>query len=167
MSIDDSGLILWTPVEGQLTSGEVVLTVSDNGEDGVLPFTQTFTIAVEPVNDSPEIISNPVLIAYEDEQYSYQIQVEDPDSDVFYYTLLFGPNNLELSDTGLITWVPTEGILSSGTVAFVVWDTDAPEMGVDLASKYSWVKERYQQSSDILGYDVLKKQEDPEVFVTH
>ena len=35
-----------------------------------------------------------------------------------------------------------------------------PEMGVDLASKYDWVKERYQQSSDILGYDVLKKQED-------
>ena len=141
MSIDDSGLILWTPVEGQLTSGEVVLTVSDNGEDGVLPFTQTFTIAVEPVNDSPEIISNPVLIAYEDEQYSYQIQVEDPDSDVFYYTLLFGPNNLELSDTGLITWVPTEGILNSGTVAFVVWDTDTPEMGVDFPALQEFVIE--------------------------
>ena len=39
-----------------------------------------------------------------------------------------------------------------------------PEMGVDLANKYSWVKERYQQSSDILGYDVLKKQEDPDLL---
>jgi malonyl CoA-acyl carrier protein transacylase len=37
-------------------------------------------------------------------------------------------------------------------------------MGVDLANKYSWVKERYQQSSDILGYDVLKKQEDPDLL---
>ena len=39
-----------------------------------------------------------------------------------------------------------------------------PEMGVDLANKYSWIKERYQQSSDILGYDVLKKQEDPDLL---
>ena len=39
-----------------------------------------------------------------------------------------------------------------------------PEMGVDLANKYSWVNERYQQSSDILGYDVLKKQEDPDLL---
>ena len=39
-----------------------------------------------------------------------------------------------------------------------------PEMGFDLASKFNWVKERYQQSSDILGYDVLKKQEDPDLL---
>ena len=39
-----------------------------------------------------------------------------------------------------------------------------PEMGVELASKFSWVKERYQQSSDILGYDVLKKQENPDLL---
>ena len=39
-----------------------------------------------------------------------------------------------------------------------------PEMGVDLANKYSWIKERYQQSSDILGYDVLKKQENPDLL---
>jgi len=37
-------------------------------------------------------------------------------------------------------------------------------MGVDLASKYNWVKERYQQSSDILGYDVLKNQDDPDLL---
>ena len=32
-------------------------------------------------------------------------------------------------------------------------------MGVELANRFRWIKERYQQSSDILGYDVLKKQE--------
>ena len=55
MQIDDSGLITWTPIEGQLTSRPIVLVVFDGGEDGVLPFTQTFTIIVEPVNDRPEI----------------------------------------------------------------------------------------------------------------
>ena len=46
------------------------------------------------------------------------------------------------------------------SILFTGQGSQFPEMGVDLANKYSWVKERYQQSSDILGYDVLKKQED-------
>ena len=50
------------------------------------------------------------------------------------------------------------------SILFTGQGSQFPEMGVDLASKYSWVKERYQQSSDILGYDVLKKQEDPELL---
>ena len=50
------------------------------------------------------------------------------------------------------------------SILFTGQGSQFPEMGVDLSSKYSWVKERYQQSSDILGYDVLKKQEDPELL---
>ena len=50
------------------------------------------------------------------------------------------------------------------SILFTGQGSQFPEMGVDLASKYSWVKERYQQSSDILGYDVLKKQEDPDLL---
>jgi len=50
------------------------------------------------------------------------------------------------------------------SILFTGQGSQFPEMGVDLANKYSWVKERYQQSSDILGYDVLKKQEDPELL---
>ena len=144
MSIDENGLISWIPIEGQLTSDEVVLVVSDSGDDGALPFTQTFIISVEPVNDIPEIVSNPPLIAYEDEQYSYQVEVSDPDSDIFYFTLLFGPDGLELDNSGLITWTPSEGILSSGTVAFVVWDTDSPEMGVDFPAIQEFVIEVFE-----------------------
>ena len=36
------------------------------------------------------------------------------------------------------------------SILFTGQGSQFPEMGVDLASKYSWVKERYQQSSDIL-----------------
>ena len=50
------------------------------------------------------------------------------------------------------------------SILFTGQGSQFPEMGIDLASKYSWVKKRYQQSSDILGYDVLKKQEDPELL---
>ena len=48
------------------------------------------------------------------------------------------------------------------SILFTGQGSQYPQMGVDLASKFSWVKERYQQSSDILGYDVLKKQENPD-----
>ena len=50
------------------------------------------------------------------------------------------------------------------SILFTGQGSQFPEMGVDLANKYSWVKGRYQQSSDILGYDVLKKQEDPDLL---
>jgi malonyl CoA-acyl carrier protein transacylase len=50
------------------------------------------------------------------------------------------------------------------SILFTGQGSQYPEMGIDLANKYSWVKERYQQSSDILEYDVLKKQEDPDLF---
>ncbi len=50
------------------------------------------------------------------------------------------------------------------SILFTGQGSQFPEMGVDLASKYSWVKERYLQSSDILGYDVLKKQEDQDLL---
>ena len=50
------------------------------------------------------------------------------------------------------------------SILFTGQGSQFPEMGIDLASKYSWVKERYQQSSDILGYDVFKKQEDPNLL---
>jgi len=45
------------------------------------------------------------------------------------------------------------------SILFTGQGSQFPEMGIDLANKFSWVSERYQQSSDILGYDVLKKQE--------
>ena len=50
------------------------------------------------------------------------------------------------------------------SILFTGQGSQFPEMGTDFANKYSWVKERYQQSSDILGYDVLKKQEDPDLL---
>ena len=38
------------------------------------------------------------------------------------------------------------------------------EMGTELINKFDWVRERYEQSSDILGYNVLKIQENPDLL---
>ena len=50
------------------------------------------------------------------------------------------------------------------SILFTGQGSQYPEMGVELSHNFSWVKERYKQSSDILGYDVLKKQENPEIL---
>ena len=50
------------------------------------------------------------------------------------------------------------------SILFTGQGSQFPEMGIELASQFRWVKERYQQSSDILGYDVLKKQENPDLL---
>ena len=44
------------------------------------------------------------------------------------------------------------------SILFTGQGSQFPEMGIELASQFNWVKERYQQSSDILEYDILKKQ---------
>ena len=50
------------------------------------------------------------------------------------------------------------------SIIFTGQGSQFPEMGIELASKYSWVQQRYQQSSDILGYDVLKMQENQDLL---
>ena len=50
------------------------------------------------------------------------------------------------------------------SILFTGQGSQYPEMGVELSNNFSWVKERYKQSSDILGYDVLKTQENPEIL---
>ena len=50
------------------------------------------------------------------------------------------------------------------SILFTGQGSQFPEMGLELASKFIWVKERYQQGSDILGYDVLKMQANPDLL---
>ena len=45
-------------------------------------------------------------------------------------------------------------------ILFTGQGSQYPEMGLDLSNNFKWVKDRYKKSSDILGYDVLKTQQD-------
>ena len=122
MLISDNGIVTWTPIEGILESGVIDILVFDGGEDGSEPANQIFEINVEAVNDAPVIISSPVIDAMEDVLYEYQIEVLDPDDTEFNYTLYSYPIGMDVSESGLITWMPTEGILSSGIVMIQVAD---------------------------------------------
>ena len=116
-----------TPTENWY--GEILVNVS--ASDGEYTASQSFNVNFQSVNDSPVIASNAITEASEDMVYNYQLEINDPDNSSFFYTLISGPEGMEIDEDGLITWIPTEGITSSGIVAIVVWDTDNPTSGVD------------------------------------
>tara|TARA_Y100000996_G_C22557735_1_gene656216 strand:- start:146 stop:1057 length:912 start_codon:yes stop_codon:yes gene_type:complete len=50
------------------------------------------------------------------------------------------------------------------SILFTGQGSQYPEMGIDIANEFSWVKERYSISSDILGFDVLKAQNNQDLI---
>ena len=52
------------------------------------------------------------------------------------------------------------------SILFTGQGSQNPEMGLDLANKFEWIKNRYEISSDILGYDVFQAQCNPKLINT-
>ena len=69
------------------------------------------------------ISSSTVTSATEDIQYSYQVTTNNGNAPTF--TLTNSPEGMSISDSGLITWLPTEGVLSSGEVTLTVTNSDS------------------------------------------
>ncbi|MBM7071844.1 hypothetical protein JQC92_07285 [Shewanella sp. 202IG2-18] len=137
MSVSDTGIITWTPAEGILTSGEVSVSVADGGEDGASAATESFMVTVTPVNDAPQITAEFSTAATEDILYQQQIAVSDSDDENngtdIVFALVDAPEGMQVSETGLITWTATEGILSSGVVTVEV--RDGGEDGVSVTTQ--------------------------------
>ena len=116
-----NGLITWVPTNDQVGLINVVVIVSDGngGEDS-----QVFKINVTNVNDPPIIITTPVTSAMEDDQYTYDVDAQDVDiNDVLTYNLEKYPNGMVIdSNTGLITWTPTNDQVGVTSVTVGVID---------------------------------------------
>ncbi len=50
------------------------------------------------------------------------------------------------------------------SILFTGQGSQSPEMGLDLANKFDWIKNRYEISSNILGYDVFQAQRNPKLI---
>ncbi|SMN12625.1 Fibronectin type III domain protein [Bathymodiolus heckerae thiotrophic gill symbiont] len=119
----NTGQINWTPLEGVTTSGEITLTVTDNGT-GNLTAIQRFTIAVTQVNDAPVIATTAPTTATEDTLYSYNANVNYDSGDTHIWSISGKPANMTLnSNTGQINWTPLEGVTTSGEITLSVTDS--------------------------------------------
>ncbi|MDP6853280.1 MAG: tandem-95 repeat protein [Candidatus Marinimicrobia bacterium] len=128
----DAGTLIINTVQDQFGGPITVTVIADDLNIDSIPAQDQFEITIDPVNDQPNIVSQPAIETYEDVTFEYQIEVDDVDDDSFYYGLLSNPEGMVVDSSGLITWTPTEGILSSGLVGIVVWDRAEPEPGFDL-----------------------------------
>jgi hypothetical protein len=121
MTIDTvTGLIEWTPNDDHIGPNSVTVIVSDgNGGSDM----QSFTISVSDANDQPTIISTAPTAVIEDTQYTYDVEVLDPDNDILNFNLTTNPIGMTIdSATGLILWTPTNDEVGSNNVVVLVID---------------------------------------------
>ena len=117
----DTGLLSWTPREGQ--AGEQVITVKVvdglGGSDS-----QNFTLTVSE-NQKPVFTSTPLLTGDPNQLYEYDVDADDPEGTALSYSLSNGaPAGMTIAaDTGLIQWTPTAE--QQGYVPVTVFAEDA------------------------------------------
>ncbi|WP_372770634.1 lamin tail domain-containing protein, partial [Pseudoalteromonas sp.] len=102
------------------------LTFSVADDDPDTSNQPTLMINVTGVNDGPSITSTAGTSATEDVQYTYAASVNDPDDandgSQLSWSLTNPPSGMVVSNTGVVSWTPTEGVTSSGTVTLTVQD---------------------------------------------
>ncbi len=127
MSIDENGLITWQTAEEDPSPGLISVGVRDGGEDGTVAHQRRLDINVIAYNYQPVITSTADATATEDIEYTYQLVIDDVDdpndgSGALSFALSNEPTGMTISNTGLISWTPTEGVSTSGTVTVSVQD---------------------------------------------
>jgi len=88
-------------------------------------------------NQPPDITSEPVTTATEDVIYTYQVIASDPNGDNLTYSLTEKPDGMTMSESGFITWTPTNDQVGLNNVKVEVSDgvfTDIQEFTVDVAN---------------------------------
>ena len=122
MSIDtSSGLISWHPSEDDI--GDVSITVLVEDDRGGTA-DQVFTLTVaEQQNNDPRITSTPPTSIQANAPYRYDVDAFDADGDTLEYMLLEAPNGMNIdSNTGVITWHPSEDDIGEVSVVVLVDD---------------------------------------------
>lgn len=130
-STDGSPPILYTspmtlPLEGDYN---ISFNAYDNigiSADGTLWLR---VVAPPPVNNAPYFVSIPEVNAKVGEDYNYQANAQDVDTDILTYSLVELPYGMTIdSSTGLVTWIPDHDQKGENRVTIVVSDgkdTDA------------------------------------------
>jgi VWFA-related protein len=103
---------------------------SENGGRSQLSPVETVTYESQTLNNAPLITTtDPASVAREGETYQQQIEAEDTDGDALTYELARGPEGMNISSGGALSWSPVPG---SPTVKVRVRD------GQGAADSLSW-----------------------------
>src|SRR5207247_9322 len=127
-----NGLFTWTPVETQGPGTNTMsVRVSDNGTPS-LSATQTFMVTVNEVNSAPTLASIAPQQVNELATLIVTNSATDVDqpANVLTFTLLQSPPGMIIdTNTGVITWTPTEAQgPGTNTITVRVTDNGAPSL---------------------------------------
>ena len=121
----DNGLVLWAPTPDQVGDHQVKIEVDDgNGGKAI----QEYTICVEPDpnNHPPVIMSDPIVVATQGQNYQYKAEAIDSDNDLLTYSLATPVSGISIdAATGVINWqvpVNSQGISITESLTVRVQD---------------------------------------------
>jgi RHS repeat-associated protein len=119
MVIDaNTGALRWKPRADQIGEHTVAVQLTDAYGAFV---GQEFTLTVTGVNQTPQIVSTPVIRAALNQQYTYTVVATDPENDAIAYSLGRRPVGMTIDTQGKIQWTPTQ--VGSQTVEVIASDT--------------------------------------------
>lgn len=87
--------------------------------DGTGNVTLNVTVSVSPVNDAPVISGAATTSATEGVEYRYAVNADDVDGPALVFTLTEAPEGMVISDTGVITWTPENGVATADVTVVV------------------------------------------------
>nr|WP_161501616.1 putative Ig domain-containing protein [Rhodopirellula sp. SM50] len=118
MTIDDAGLITWTPSEQDPSPTVVVIATDDHGATS----TQTYLLSVA-VNSAPQINSTPIDSVVRGATYRYTVRASDPDGDPLTYRLNEdAPDRMTIDRFGRIIWQTVDFAEDAANVTVTVSD---------------------------------------------
>ncbi len=123
MTIDNKGLIAWTPSSEQLGNNLILVKVSD-GQGGA--YIQPFTINVNnfALNHAPTITSTPNLVTNLERTYAYNLTSSDEDGDLLLWSLDSSPAGMVIDpQSGALRWQPRADQIGEHTVAVRLSDS--------------------------------------------
>ena len=103
-------------------NGKVTIMLKATDGIGQSAESNQFTVEVRPVNDPPALKGGPPSTTLEDETFSYQIAAYDIDGDKLKYTINGMPAGMKLSETGMVTWLPTNDDVGMYSMTITVED---------------------------------------------
>jgi hypothetical protein len=123
MSIDNEGIVTWTPTPTQFGTNPVRIRISD-GRGGEID--QSFDVAVLTQGDSnsPVFTSTPRIAATQGAEYRYDVVVQGFEDDMISFALVRSPQGMSIDSlTGAIRWIPAESQIGTADVMVQAMDT--------------------------------------------
>ncbi|MBS3165028.1 PGF-pre-PGF domain-containing protein [Candidatus Woesearchaeota archaeon] len=115
----NGSVLQWTPENQDVGLHNITLQVTD----GEFNDSQRFVLLVVNVNDPPAFTTTPVGSVLEGQEYRYQADGTDPDSDELAFALQSGPSGMAVeASSGMVSWHPVHRDVGHHTVEILLTD---------------------------------------------